>query len=664
MHYLNSLLFVSGLYFLGCSHVVAQTNHTGAKPTKTVAKTPMIGEFRSRTLFENPYANIPAQCYIETSHGTQNACLFCHSNAAARKQLGNTLPQAGANSLVGNLQLEYAFGPINEFAKSPNINPWENTIFPEKLDDAMRTLDINSSAWDMSAYIKQSNWEAAYAKKQGSKTSSNSHVKDDEFRLLPALNPAALPADSDGFVRVVNEGESLFRDHKGFNTGWRSINFMPYGIFTPHSGSVSGVYIRLDEKFMKNEEGEFDVEVYKVNLTLLEKAIQDRLDANESCYVGLAKGIGTDKGLFPLKTEFAHPLHYVDVQADGSENQVNKFPGLRANRVKEVRYMYKYKMYYPGEAIMKEEDAPLYYNEKESWIDNGAGWYLSGFIEDNKGNLRGQTPQELLQCVGCHSSTYGFEPAQFTSGTGNTIDTVWSFSRKFAGDLGWKEMDYLGYEHNNSSVHHETSGMAHLGDPLNREANVGEFRYFLNHVVGASLYGDMPGSMETYLQDIITKVNGYSDDFPKLEMTSVVKIKEMQALRLKLVREFTQKKDYLDNNGFIQAPLLYPTLDESLASAKGYRKVVATQRFTKGKDYFGKTAFTFKYFRSKEEGFTHMDDSTPYGFAEIITDRPYDHSESITKGIGTVSTLIDVNGSNYDPEYLPVFAYPQQFEKK
>jgi hypothetical protein len=147
-------------------------------------------------------------------------------------------------------------------------------------------------------------------------------------------------------------------------------------------------------------------------------------------------------------------------------------------------------------------------------------------------------------------------------------------------------------------------------------------------------------------------------------MTSVADIREIQALRLKLVREFTEKKDYLDSNGFIQAPLLYPTLDESLLGAEGYRKVVVTQRFTKGKDYFGKTPFTFRYFRSDEEGFTHIDDETPYAFGEIITDRPYDHSESITKGVGTVSTLIDENGGNYDAEYLPVFTYPQQFEKK
>ncbi len=661
MRYLYILLFVSGFVFLGCSDSDTQTN-IEVNQTEPVVKSPMIGEFRGRTLFENPYANIPAQCYIETSYGTQNACLFCHSNAAARRKLGNTLPQAGANSRVGNLQLEYVFGPVNAFAKSPNINPWENTIFPEKLDEEIKKLSIDTSTWDMKSYIKQDNWQMAYDKKNGSKVQSNSWTKDDEYRLFPALNPSALPADSDGFVRTVSQEEMLFKDDRGINTGWRSINFMPYGIFTPHSGSVSSVYIRLKTKFMKNENGQYNLEVYKANLALVEKAIQDRLQSEETHYVGEAKDENIYKGLFPLGTEFAHPLHYVDVEADGTNLEKNRFPGLRANRVKEIRYMYKYKMYYPGEVVAKEEDAPLYYNEKESWIDNGAGWYLSGFIEDKEGELRGQTPEELLQCVGCHSTTYGFEPEQFTSGTGNTIDTVWSFSRKFADDLGWKEMDYLGYRYDTTLAENITSGKSHLGDPVNREADMGEFRYFLDHVVGASLYGDMPASMERYLKEVITKTNGYSDDFPTLEITSVPEIKTIQTLRLKLIREFTAKKAYLDDDGYIQSSLLYPTFDESVLGAYGYRKVVATQRYTKGKDYFGKTPFTFRYFRDENSSFTHIDDKIPYTLGEVITDRPYDHSETINKGVGITPTLIDENGDNYDAEYLPIFAYPQKFE--
>ncbi len=650
------LAFVSGLLLLGCNDSGSKAPTTPETPV--VQDAPMIGEFRSRTLFENPYANIPAQCYIETSFGTQNACLFCHSNAPARLGLGNTTPQAGADSLLGNLQTEYSFGPADRFSASPNINPWVNTIYPEKLDEALAATGIDASVWDMKSYVQNDNWSAAYAKKQGAKTRSNSGLKDDSFRLFPALNPAALPADSDGFVRTQSADEALFQDEKGYNTGWRSINFMPYGIFTPHTGSVSGVYIRLNEQFMKDQNGSFSLATYKANLELLEQAIQDRIENNATHYVGAASDVALLRGLFPLKTEFAHPLHYVDVESDGS---ASKFPGARASHVKEIRYMYKWNMHYPTEPYSKDENAPLYYNEKEAWIDSGAGWYLSAWIEDAQGTLRAQKPEELMQCVGCHSSRYGFEPEQFNSGTGNTIDTVWSFSRKFAGDLGWREMDYLGYERNRSAATTQTSGVAHRGDPINRDAGIGEYRKFLNHVVGASLYGDMPASMEVYLSQTITKANGYSDDFPALALENASELKQIQRKRLDLMREFTAKKGYLTSEGFIQAPLLYPTEAESLAGAKGYRKVVATQRFTKGKDYFGAPLFTYRYYREGEEGFTHID-GTPYTFGELITDRPYHEEESILWHVGKVPTLIDEAGDNYDSEYLPIMAYPQAFE--
>lgn len=607
---------------------------------------PMLAEARSRTLFDNPYANIPPQCYIETSYGTQNACLFCHSNAPAKAGLGNTLAQAGADAFIGNLQLYYAFSAIDSFSKSPNINPWENILFPQKIEEAMKEQNISSLRWDMSKYIKEDNWQIAYNKKRGDKTQSNSGIKEDTFRLFPALNPQALPADGDGFVRTKRKEEALFKDNKGFNTGWRSINFMPYGIFTPHGGSVSGVYIRLKKSFMQDKQGTYTLNIYKKNLNLLEKAIQDRLKPKDTYYLGKANTIAIYRGLFPIGTEFAHPLHYVDTQN-------SRVGGLRANRLKELRYMYKYKMYYPNEISHKEDDAPLYYQEKESWIDNGAGWYLSAFIEDRQGKLRGQTPQELLQCVGCHSSTYGFEPAHFTSGTGNTIDTVWSFSRKFAGDLGWKEMDYMGYKNHTS----------HKKDPINREANIGEFRYFLNHVVGASLYGDMPKSMETYLHKTIQKSKGYSQDFPSLNFNTASSLKESQILRQKLMHEFTEKKSYLDDDGYIQAPLLYPTKNEALENAQGYRKIVATQRYNLGKDYFKATPFSLKYYREEPTAFTHIDDKTPYTFGEVITDRPYNHSQSIEQGIGIVPTLIKEESMNYDGEYLPILAYPMRFEE-
>ncbi|MDD2906480.1 MAG: hypothetical protein PHH41_04600 [Sulfurimonas sp.] len=654
------LLFVSGLTLLGCGSENNSEPLEEQNSATLSASSPMIGELRARTLFENPYANTPAQCYIETSYGTQNACLFCHSNAAAKQKLGNTTPQAGLDDSLGNLQLEYAFGAADRFSRSPNINPWENTLLPHKLDEAFDALKIDADAWDMRSYIQTDNWQAAYNKKRGDAKMSNSGIKDDAFRLFPALNPSALPADDDGFVRTSDTDEAIFSDANGHNTGWRAINFMPYGIFTPHTGSVSGVYIRLDAKFMQDSNGSYNLEIYKQNLELLEQAIQDRIQNAKTHYVGKASDEPLHRGLYPLKTEFAHPLHYVDVEADGTNS---KFPGTRSLRVKEIRYMVKWKMHYPGEPILKDENAPLYYNKNEGWIDNGAGWWVSAFIENANGELRTQTPEELMQCVGCHSSRYGFEPEQFTSGTGNTIDTVWSFSRKFAGDLGYKEMDYLGYKRSAHVQADETAGEAHRGDPINRDANTGEYRKFLNHVVGASLYGDMPKSMEIYLTNKITKANGYSDNFPALSFETVDQLKAIQQTRLKLIREFTAKKEYLNQEGYIQAPLLYPTLEESLKGAKGYRKVVATQRYTKGKDYFGETIFTYKYYRDANNTYTHID-GTPYHEGETITDRPYHTEETILRGVGKTPTLIDENGDNYDAEYLPILSYPQRYETK
>jgi hypothetical protein len=81
------------------------------------------GDYRSPLTFSNPYAHIPAQCYIETSRGAQNACLFCHTNGPYQAGLGNNFPQAGAEPRLGNLQLEYSFTPFSAFIASPQPQP-------------------------------------------------------------------------------------------------------------------------------------------------------------------------------------------------------------------------------------------------------------------------------------------------------------------------------------------------------------------------------------------------------------------------------------------------------------------------------------------------------------------------------------------------------------
>jgi hypothetical protein len=63
------------------------------------------------------------------------------------------------------------------------------------------------------------------------------------------------------------------------------------------------------------------------------------------------------------------------------------------------------------------------------------GWVFQGFIEDNGGQLRPQTREETIYCMGCHS------------GTGATTDATFSFSRKLseASEQGtWKHWNQNG----------------------------------------------------------------------------------------------------------------------------------------------------------------------------------------------------------------------------
>lgn len=637
------------------------------------AAAPLIGTYIDRGTFRNPYGHIPAQCYIETSHGTQNACLFCHTNGVFRRGLGNNNPQAGYEPIVGDLQGEYAFGALAyPFLVNGSVMPWENTLRPERLVEAVAALGIDTAAWNMQQYIREDNWSAAFAARPGSPLDWDPKI-DGPFRLLPGLDPADLPANEDGFVRSSDPAHGHFEDARGWVTGWRAINFMPYGIFTPHGGSVSGVYIRLSKVFMRDTSGDFDLAIYEKNLNLLERAIQDRLtEADPAYYHGAASRIAVQRGLYPLGTEFAHPLHYVDVAADGSNRAVSPFPGTRSRRVKEVRYMYKYKSFNPDAAPPggKEEGAPIYANSKQGWTDNGAGWYLAGFIENAAGALRPQTAAELTQCVGCHSgnvlqSELGY--GDFTAGTGNTIDSTWSFPRKFGDELGWQEMNYLAYLADDSANENATPGRARLGDPINRKSGVGEFRYFLEHVVGASLYGDMPAPIEAFLAGRITTMRGYSADWPSLDTTTPGALLATQQLRQALMREMTARGEHLDTDDTIHGALLYPPLRQALAAANRYRRVVVTQRYDLGKDVFDLTPLAFRYFRTAETAFSHQDGSA-YQWNDIITDRPVDTDPvSFAYGVGTGQTLIDselpfARGGTYEPEYVPLLMYPMATE--
>jgi len=481
---------------------------------------------------------------------------------------------------------------------------------------------------------------------------------DSGFQLFPALNPDDLfpfseddPTD-EGLHGYVDEG-GFVRCNKNKYTGWRAVNFFPYAIFTPLTGSVSGIYIRLPEKFMTMN-GELDLEIYKKNLKLLEQNIKNE-EIGSQFYHGDAQDVAVKKGFYPVGTEFAHPLHYVDLNADGESGEAidgvkeNKgfdyeFPGTRSKRVKEIRYMYKWKEVSLADIGPKEsgEEMPrLIGKEEKGWIDNDAGWILAAYIENRSGELRPQTSEELLQCKGCHSAV------------GNTIDAVWSFQRKLPGELGWREMDYGHYK---KTEPQKTC----LQDYFNANAKRGRLEYFYYTVAGADLYGIMPEEIKSELKNYAQEhkllaqlglKNSLQDIFDdeKLKMTGKEKRKEILRERARIMRHYASSRSYLyhdpeSGKDYIKGNIFYPTQETMRANITGYRRIVLDQSFNLGKNVFGTQPEAIPFtFRSDGNVLDGEGKIIPVG--SVIYSRPWGND-----GVGMTPTgIVMVN-----EERLPV----------
>ncbi len=585
----------------------------------------------------NSDPGIPPQCWIETGYGTQNACKYCHTNYLAEIGHGNSYP-------IAEDQVLYSF-------PNPNMNHiwWQNILNPQEIENRLAEDGIPLPNIDDVEYVRKDNWLPAFLKAQSNGKSEwfNSKVTDNSFALFPALDPRNLFPFKE--TDPTNGGKNGYIDLKGFvrnnmglYTGWRAVSFFPYSIFTPVTGSVSGIYIRLPISFMC-QNGIFDELIYSKNLEILEKNIKNQNP--EINYVGDASSVIVKKGFYPVGTEFAHPLHYADLNADGEtglivdgvSGNINidyEFPGTRSKRLKEIRYMYKWKDVGLDDIkpVENKPANPGYIgNEGQGWVDNGAGWIIAGFIENRWGNLRHQTTEELAQCVGCHSKT------------GNTIDAVWSFQRKLPGTLGWSDMNYGGY---NSSQKTRTL----MPDYKQQNSEKGEKGNFFHSVVGADLYGIMPVEMKTELKQFaeegnIVKLLGLQFSIDEILDDEILKYmakderKPRLLARQKLMRYYSSRLGYLyhnkdDDNFYIKGNILYPTVETMKSNIFGYRKIVLDQSFNLGKDVFGSQSdhvpFTFR-----SDGTVRDENGRIIPVGNVIYSRPYNKL-----GIGTTPTGI------------------------
>ncbi|MDG4866588.1 hypothetical protein P8631_01005 [Guyparkeria sp. 1SP6A2] len=387
---------------------------------------------------ENHEAVIPPQCYTRTD-GRFNPCFTCHQSYDDKNR-PNFMDDA-------RLQAEY------DFADFAMTNRWSN-LFKDRSQQVAAISDE-----EILGYIAEDNYSALAGRLES--MGWEGFVPD-----LDALHLGSDAFDEHGFARD--------------GSGWVAFNYKPLpSTFWPTNGSTDDVLIRLPEQFRQARdcrgEGGYSVDAYRANLAILEAAIKDLpeieslpVDENAVCadldgdgkrsvvtqiqrpshYVGDAAHVSVATMLYPAGSQFLHTVRYVGVAEDG---RIAHTP-----RMKEVRYMKKLSFHDRDELreIYEEGEEGRGAGDREEEGDHGDegngedvlpgfadtghglandfGWLVLGFIEDKKGELRPQTKEEQLFCMGCHSTI------------GATLDQTFAFPRKVTGAEGWGYIDLKG----------------------------------------------------------------------------------------------------------------------------------------------------------------------------------------------------------------------------
>ncbi|PHS40128.1 MAG: hypothetical protein COB07_05205 [Sulfurovum sp.] len=505
--------------------------------TLTLVAGDTLVDVKNRYL-KNYASNIPSQCYTKTEDENKkvhNPCFACHITSKEPNYFNDW-----------DLQESYAF------PEDALKNRWKN-LFKD------RTKEVNDISDDeILAYIKQSNYFG----------------KEGEFTLAKKLQNLSKEWDIDGDKKWDGyipdcyynfDDEGFDRTPNGDYSGWRAFGYYPFlGTFWPTNGSTDDVLIRLPMDFRKDENGSFNIETYKVNLAIVEALIKQKsikmhlidekkygVDLNKDgnltqasqitfeydprngkymSYIGLAKkkGYKISAGLYPVGTDFLHSVRYIDIDEDN---------GIKmAARMKELRYGKKvnWATYTDHKALVEEElkeahDFPdrleVFIGDAERGVSNKRGWRYQGFIEDEKGELRPQSYEENLFCIGCHASL------------GALADSTFVYQRKFEHGTfqnGWS--------------HWTQKGLKGIGEPKTPD---GRDEYTL------------------YIQE-----NGAGDEFRENDEVIKKFFDENGTLKMSEAKKLQDDMTHL----------IFPSHSRALKLNKAYKVIVDEQSFIYGRD--------------------------------------------------------------------------------
>jgi hypothetical protein len=535
-------------------------------------------DLKSTKLY-NESAYITSQCYTKTEDEKDknilhNPCFSCH--------IKNKEPNFTYND--DDLQIAYDF-PSPAFK-----NPWTN-LFKDRTKEVEKISDKK-----ILKYIREDNYK-----------------KDDKIILKDKLTNLKNEWDAnnngkwDGYIPDCNfsfDDEGFDKDNNGKFTGWRAFGYYPFlGTFWPTNGSTDDVLIRLAKPFYTNEKGKFDLEVYKINLLIVEALIKqkdiDSFDIDEKkygvdldkdgklgiaqkikfiwekpkydektlkiydfsiSYVGEAKKLLESNdyliapGLYPKDTEFLHSVRYIDI---GNKDEIKMAPRLKELRYAKKHFWYTYSELRSGgmEEIKEKEAVPdsidVYTGDIEVGLFNKAGWYYQGFIEDEKGELRPQSYEETLYCMGCHSNI------------GAIADSTFVFSRKFEKGTykdGW--------------YHWSQKGLKGIADRLLANGESEYVRYLKNNNAGDEFRQNSEIMEKFFVKDWQSdKSNIKKDLLEKLENPDVI---QKQHWKLKKDEIEKLKKDI--------SHLLLPSKKRAIMLNKAYKVIVDEQSYIYGRD--------------------------------------------------------------------------------
>jgi hypothetical protein len=452
----------------------------------------------------NAESVIPPQCYTKTD-GDKNPCYVCHQSY--------TDPSRPNFVKDGSLQGNY------EFSDEGMTNSWKN-LFKDRSKE-IDAIDDNA----IMEWVSQDNYSSFI------KRLSNDPSWKGE---MPEIKNLAYPKKAFYENGIAKDGSH-----------WIAYNYKPLpSSFWPTNGSTGDAMIRLPKAF-REVEGQYSEALYLQNLALLEQSIKQTVKEdqanNQNVYLGDASNVNVEFMLYPEGTEFLHTVRYLGINDDESI--------YNAPRMKEVRYMKKAK--FKSISALKSSyfieakekilgQLPQTINIGDRGIDNGFGWILNGYIENENGELRQQNKQEMAFCNGCHKTL------------GSTIDQVFSFSRKLEGSEGWGYIDLTKITDVPNII-------------ISSEQNAEEHQQGVHY---GDQNGDQNGEYLTYFQ----RVGGGDEYRQNSEM---------------LARWFHD--DGQVNKEAVEAltsiyPLITPSKERALALNKAYKLIVAEQSYIFGRD--------------------------------------------------------------------------------